>query len=248
MMMRVHRLSGWLGGAMAIVLTCRGAAGQAPDKASASAQPAPTPPDTGSGASTGSGAPADKGAQSTDQEAKPAGPTGGYSWGEKPRKRARRTARLPRHDPAAPLVTFPGFRLRPDGTSVIWVTLSRRSRVEVSARGRIVSFHLPGVYVDVRNNTNPLVTSHFATPVLRTRLRPDKDGASLIVELREPLTPTHRVLDGPRGTMVLEVTVPASSAPASRRAASSSTMMLNSGSPPSTVPAQNAPRKPARAR
>ena len=243
--MRVYRLSGWLGGAMSIALACRGAPAQTP---AASAESAATRSDKGSGASTGSGAPADQGAQTTDQEAKPAGPTGGYSWGEKPRKRARRAVRLPRHDPGAPLVTFPGFRLRSDGTSVIWVTLSRRSNVEVSARGRVVSFHLPGVYVDVRNNTNPLVTSHFATPVQKTWLRPDKVGASLIIELREPLTPTHRVLDGPRGTMVLEVTVPASSAPASRRAASSSTMLLNSGSPPSTVPAKNAPRKPARAR
>jgi len=238
--MRVHRLSGWLGGAMAVALACHGASAQTP---ATSAQSAATPPDKGSGA-----APGDKGTQTSDQEAKPAGPTGGYSWSDKPRKRARRAPRLPRHDPAAPLATFPGFRLRPDGTSVIWVTLSRRSNVEVSGRGRVLSFHLPGVYVDVRNNANPLVTSHFATPVQRIRLRPDEDGASLIIELSEPLTPTHRVLDGPRGTMVLEVTVPAGSAPASRRAGSSKTMIVNSGSPPSAVPARNAPRKPARAR
>jgi hypothetical protein len=215
---------------MAIALACHSAAAEENDKAPPSAQPAPAATDKSSG---------DKAAQPSAEEAKPAGPTGGYSWTDKPKKRARRAARLPRHDPAAPLATFPAFRLRPDGTSVISVTLSRRSRVEMSARGRIVSFHLPGVYVDVKNNTNPLVTSHFATPVQSTRLRAEKDGSSLIIELREPLTPTHRELDGPRGTMVLEVTVPAGSAPASRPTASSSTMKLKSGS---------APRKPARAR
>ena len=241
--MRMDRLPVWLGCAMAIGLACHGAAAQEKDQAPPSAQPAPTATDKGSAA-----APGDKAAQPSDQEAKPAGPTGGYSWRDKPRKRARRAARLPRHDPGAPLATFPAFRLRSDGTSVISVTLSRRSKVAMSARGRIVSVHLPGVYVDVRNNTNPLVTSHFATPVQSTRLRAEKDGASLIIELREPVTPTHRELDGPRGTMVLEVTVPAGSAPASRPAGSSSTMKLNSGSPPSTVPTQNAPRKPARAR
>ena len=239
--MRMDRLPAWLGGAMAIVLACHGAAAEEKDKAPPSAQPAPTATDKGS-------TPGDKAAQPSEQEAKPAGPTGGYSWSDKPRKRARRAARLPRHDPGAPLATFPAFRLRPDGTSVITVTLSRRSKVEMNARGRIVSLRLPGVYVDVRNNTNPLVTSHFATPVQSTRLRAEKDGASLIIELREPLTPTHRELVGPRGTMVLEVTVPAGSAPASRPAGSSSTMKLNSGSPPSTVPTKKAPRKPARAR
>jgi hypothetical protein len=243
MMMRMVRVPAWLGGAIAIALACRVAAAQEKDKAPPSAQPASTATDKGSAATPG-----DQAAQPSDQEAKPAGPTGGYSWRDKPKKRARRAARLPRHDPAAPLATFPAFRLLPDGTSVISVTLSRRSRVEMNARGRTVSFHLPGVYVDVRNNTNPLITSHFATPVQSTRLRAEKDGASLIIELREPLTPTHRELDGPRGTMVLEVTVPAGSARARRPAGSSSTMKLNSGSPPSTVPTQNARRKPARAR
>jgi hypothetical protein len=228
MMMRMHRVPAWLGGALAIALACRGAAAEEPDKAPPGAQPAPS-----------AAAPGDKAAQPSAEEAKPAGPTGGYSWSDKPKKRARRAARLPRHDPGAPLATFPAFRLRPDGTSVISVTLSRKSKVEMTARGRTVRFRLPGVYVDVKNNTNPLVTSHFATPVQSTRLRAEKDGASLIIELREPLTPTHRELDGPRGTMVLEVTVPAGSAPASRPTASSSTMKLNSGS---------APRKPARAR
>ncbi len=227
--MRIDRLLASVGGAMAIALASGGAAAEETDKAPPNAQPAPTQTDKTAG---------DKATQPSE-EAKPSGPTGGYSWSDKPKKRVRRAARVPRHDPAAPLATFPAFRLRPDGTSVISVTLSRKSKVAMSARGRTVSFHLPGVYVDVKNNTNPLVTSHFATPVESTRLRAEKDGASLIIELREPLTPTHRELDGPRGTMVLEVTIPAGSSPASRATASSSTMKLKSGP---------GPRKPARAR
>jgi hypothetical protein len=235
-MAHVYRLSAWFVGVLALAGGARAA--EPAGVASPAAEPAP---ETAGKSPPGGSTSGDKAAQSGDK-AKPAAPTGGYSWSDKPRKRARRAPRLPKHDAGAPVVTFPGFRLRPDGTSVIWVTLSRRSSVVPNTGGRLISYHLPGVYVDVRNNTNPLVTTHFATSVRRTWLRPDKDGASLMVELRAPLTPTHRVVDGPRGTMVLEVTIPAGGTPPRPESASSRSMILNSGSPPA------APRKRPRSR
>jgi hypothetical protein len=64
------------------------------------------------------------------------------------------------------------------------------------------------VQIGVRNNSNPLVTTHFPTAVASARLVPSKNGAELVVELRDRVQPSHRVSDGPSGAMLLEVTVP----------------------------------------
>jgi len=133
--------------------------------------------------------------------------TGGYSWSGKPRshKRARRRVR---YDPNAPNVTFPGFRLLPDGSSLIWVVVSRTTAVEERrAKGR-VTYVLKDAVIRIRNNTNPLVTNYFNTPVSRLRLVRDAAGAQLVIHLREDVSPTHRVVQGPRGMMVLQVRVP----------------------------------------
>jgi hypothetical protein len=135
---------------------------------------------------------------------------GGYSWTDKPAKgkrRAKKSGRV-KFDPNAPLATYPGFRMLPDGSSQIFVSISKKVDVKVrKARGR-VTYILPHVNVGVRNNTNPLVTLHFNTPMSQARLLPDKQGALLIVELREQAELAHKIVNGPRGTMVLQVSLP----------------------------------------
>jgi hypothetical protein len=137
----------------------------------------------------------------------PAGTTGGYSWRDKPRRKRKKKA-APRIDPDKPLATYPGFALQPDGTSKIWLSVNKKVPVEVrKAAGRIV-FVLRQVQIGVRNNSNPLVTTHFPTAVASARLVPSKVGAELVVELRDRVQPSHRVTDGPSGSMLLEITVP----------------------------------------
>ena len=75
------------------------------------------------------------------------------------------------------------------------------------AKGQ-VSYALEGAHVQVWNNTNPLVTTHFRTPVARTKLNPGEAGARLVIDLREDVEPTHEVVAGPRGTMLLRIQVP----------------------------------------
>jgi len=136
------------------------------------------------------------------------GTMGGYSWRDKPRRSKRKKKAARRIDPDKPLATYPGFTLQPDGTSKIWLSVNKKVPVEVrKAPGRIV-FVLRQVQVGVRNNSNPLVTTHFPTAVASARLVASKNGAELVIELRDRVQPSHRVTDGPSGAMLLEVTVP----------------------------------------
>jgi hypothetical protein len=67
---------------------------------------------------------------------------------------------------------------------------------------------LSGATVGHANNSRPLVTHFFATPLSRAQLRPEKGGAELVLELREAVEPTHRVVAGPGGTMILQIELP----------------------------------------
>ena len=91
---------------------------------------------------------------------------------------------------------------------MVWVIVSKKVAVQVRrAKGRI-TYVLVGSAIRIRNNTHPLVTTHFNTPLSRTRLVPHQEGAQLVVQLREDAQPSHRVVDGPRGMMVLQVILP----------------------------------------
>jgi hypothetical protein len=174
---------------------------------SAARAPASAQPDRGSARS-----PAGPSGSAEASEPEPQTPsvTPGYSWTDKPRKRRVRRRRI-KYDPNAPHVTFPGFRMLPDGSSLIWVVVDKKTSVEVHRAQGQVTYVLTGAAVHTRNNTYPLVTTHFNTPVSRLRLVPRDAGAHLVVELREAVQPVHQVIDGPRGMMVLQVRLPRAS-------------------------------------
>lgn len=188
--------------ALALVLIAGAAQAQEASPPSAAPPATPAPP-------AGSGAQGDKAAEA--EPPKQAGPVGGYSWSDKPAKRRARRAVRKKLDPDAPLATYPGFRTLPGRKSVVWLYVNKKVPVDVrKAAGRVV-YVLTGVQVGIRNNTNPLVTHYFDTPLSRAQLRAHKDGAELVLELRENVEPTHRVLEGPRGMMILQVELPPAS-------------------------------------
>lgn len=127
-----------------------------------------------------------------------------------PRKAAAKhaKAKAPKFDPALPTVTYPGFQLLAAGASQLWVAVSRTVEVRQERKGSQLIFILGGAQVGTANNTNPLITTHFDTPMASARLLPAKDGARLTIWLREDIEPTYRILPGPRGTMSLEVNFP----------------------------------------
>ncbi len=127
-----------------------------------------------------------------------------------PRKAAAKhgKTKAPKFDPSLPTVTYPGFQLLASGASQLWVAVSRAVEVRQERKGSQLIFILGGAQVGTANNTNPLITTHFDTPMASARLLPAKEGARLTIWLREDIEPTHRILPGPRGTMLLAVTFP----------------------------------------
>src|SRR5216683_3180036 len=87
----------------------------------------------------------------------------------KPKRRAAGKKGEGKPRPDAPVATFPGFRLLPDGRSRIFVELSKSVTVDEHRADGLLTFTLHGAQVIVRNNKNALITTHFATPVARAR-------------------------------------------------------------------------------
>ena len=94
------------------------------------------------------------------------------------------------HRPNAPIATFPGFRLLPEGGSRVYVELTHAVTVEQHQSGTNLSFTLKGAEVLAENNKNALVTTHFSTPMNRARLVPVKGDVELVIELRKPVNVT----------------------------------------------------------
>jgi hypothetical protein len=108
-----------------------------------------------------------------------------------------------------PIATAPSFRMLDDGQSRVFLEVSQKVQVtERKARGRVV-YQLKGAAVPLRNSRLPLLTGFFATPIGRIELVNQGDGADLVIDLREPAEPTHRLIETPRG-MALQVDFPPS--------------------------------------
>src|SRR5206468_12121349 len=85
--------------------------------------------------------------------------------------------------PGAAVATFPGFKMLPDGSSRVFVEVSRKIDVtEHKAEGRI-TYRLKGAAVPIRTNRLPIDTSFFPTPVGRIQLVEEGDDADLVIEL-----------------------------------------------------------------
>ena len=105
------------------------------------------------------------------------------------------------------VASLPGFRMLPDGRSLISLEVSGRVPVTQSTAAGRISYHLAGVNVPARTNRFDLPTDFFATPVGRVRLLSADGGADLVIELRAPAQPTARLQQSGRG-VVLRVELP----------------------------------------
>lgn len=91
----------------------------------------------------------------------------------------------------APIVTFTGLHVYEDGSSTLFVDLTRTTPVQATAEGREVSFLLSGAKIRYRNNKNPLIAEYFKTNVLRAKLVDEPAGVRLVVQLRENVRTEH---------------------------------------------------------
>jgi hypothetical protein len=141
------------------------------------------------------------------QGAPPATPPAKAQQGKK-KKEAR---------PEGPVATLLGFEAIAGGGSRIYVELSESVTVtQHEAQGQVV-FVLENVQIKTGNTENALELYYHDTPVLRAKLRrakPDKkdkkakkgaNDAELLLEMKTEARPTHKLVEGRKGTYRLEI-------------------------------------------
>jgi hypothetical protein len=127
----------------------------------------------------------------------------------KPAPRRRNRSKPPPRTlaPNTPFASYPAFRLLDDGQSRVVVEVSRKVTItEHKAQGRVV-YRLDDVALPGHNAHLALPTGFFRTPIDRVGLVEQGKGVDLVIELREAVQPTYRVLDTPRG-IVIQVDFP----------------------------------------
>ncbi|HEX4628359.1 MAG TPA: hypothetical protein VH137_06160 [Gemmatimonadales bacterium] len=110
-------------------------------------------------------------------------------------------------DPRADVVT-PGFETLADGSTRLFVELSKPVVYETKTARGSVTYVLKGARVDRRNNYNPLVTVHFNTPVTSARLVPHGHDLWFVVELRAAVQPTVAMDPGKDGSAMMRIELP----------------------------------------
>lgn len=110
--------------------------------------------------------------------------------------------------PAGSDVILPGFEILADGSTRLFVELSRPVTYETKVGHGSITVILKDAHIERRNNLNPLVTVHFNTPVTSARLRPHGRDVWLVVELRAAVHPSVAVDAGKDGGAVMRIEFP----------------------------------------
>jgi hypothetical protein len=178
----------------------------AQDGPASTAAPSPAPAPSPGSSPAG---PADPNAPPAASAA-PVVPATGYGWSTTPKKHGpwHRTARPSRPLTNKPDAILPGFETLADGTTRLFVQLTRPVTYEQKAAKGSLTYVLKGAYVDKRNNFNPLVTVHFNTPVTSARLVPHGPDLWFVVDLRAPVTPTVALDATKEGGSMLRIDFP----------------------------------------
>jgi hypothetical protein len=131
-----------------------------------------------------------------------------------PQKRARKAekgkkkAQKGKREINGPVATFPAFRLLEDGGARVHVEISEKVPVsEHKAEGR-VAYRIKGAAVPTSNNLRALDTQFFDTPVARVQLVEVDEDVDLVIDLKQPAKPSHRIVES-EGGVVLQVDFPA---------------------------------------
>lgn len=144
----------------------------------------------------------------------------------------------------------PGFETLADGSSRLFIELTKPVTYETKAAKGTVTYVLKGARVSRRNNTNALVTVHFNTPVTRAQLVPHGHDLWFVIELRAPVEPSVSMDAGKEGAAVMHIELPkgqylpseASPPPA---ASASPPPAASAAPPPTDAPKAAPPAQPA---
>jgi hypothetical protein len=177
-------------------------------------------------------------AASEASSAPPAYPATGYGWSTTPKKHHpgghwRPRAPVARAESLSPDALLPGFETLGDGSTRLFVLMSKPVQWEAKPAAGRLTYVLKGAHVDKRNNYNPLVTVHFNTPVASARLVPHGKDLWFVVDLRAQTTPTVSMDAAKEGGAMLRIEFPKGD------------YLPGGSSPPSPPPASTAPAPPA---
>ncbi len=86
-------------------------------------------------------------------------------------------------------VTWPGFILLENGASRLFLQATESLRYSIKDKGTLVTLTIKDAKVFLTNNRNPLVTTHFNTPLKRAYLKKHKKTVQLVLELKVNTTP-----------------------------------------------------------
>jgi hypothetical protein len=168
---------------------------------SESAAPAASPSDSPPAAAPAGDAPP---AGSSEKAVVPAT---GYGWSIAPERHTSRPRRA-RAAAGGPDAILPGFETLADGSTRLFVVLTRPVPYDVRPARGTVTYVLKGAHVDRRNNYNPLVTVHFNTPVTNARLVPHGKDLWFVVDLRADVTPAVAMDATKDGGAMLRIDLP----------------------------------------
>jgi hypothetical protein len=168
--------------------------------------------------------------------------TPGVALGQAPSTPTARTSHAAASGVAS--AVMPGFETLADGSSRLFVELSKPVAYDTKAARGSVTYVLKGVRVLRRNNMNALVTVHFNTPVTSARLVPHGKDLWFVVDLRADVQPAVSMDAGKDGTAIMRIELPKGAylpSPASSVAASpaDSSTAAPAGAPaPANAPAR----------
>jgi len=110
--------------------------------------------------------------------------------------------------PPSPTALMAGFEMMPDGSTRLFVELSKAAAFDVKPARGSVTYVIKEAHIDRRNNQNPLVTVHFNTPVTSARLAPHGRDLWFIVDLRANVQPAATMEPTKEGGAALRVIFP----------------------------------------
>jgi OmpA-OmpF porin, OOP family len=107
------------------------------------------------------------------------------------------------------VVTMAGFNMHDNGTSRLYVDVTRPVSIDVTQKGTRLEYTLENTRITLKNNKNPLLAQYFGSVVVSARLTQDKRDAKLVIVMRAPLKPVHRLVEQPGGSASLVIDFPA---------------------------------------
>jgi len=105
-------------------------------------------------------------------------------------------------------LALPGFETMGDGSTRLFVELSRPVAYDTKVSAAAITYVLKGASAGRRNNTNPLVTVHFNTPVTSARLVPHGHDLWFVVQLRAKVQPAVTMDAAKDGSAVMRIDLP----------------------------------------